>query len=154
MSNSFLVGIVILLIFLVPIILVVFNSNKKINNRKNLVKKLCENQDILVDNSTQVGNALMGVDFKNKKMFHTSIKDLESEFKVISLENLTSLNLVEQNYPNKSSILHVNIVVDTKEGNHLLSIYDDREPDLTVTNSKTCSHDARQWIEQVKRQLI
>lgn len=154
MNNSFLVGIVILLIFLVPIIWVLFNSNKKIKARKNLVKKLCEDQGILVENSTQVGNAWIGVDFKNKKLFHTSLQNIESEFKVISLDMLTNLSVIEEDYPGKNNILHVNISVDTKEGRHLLNVYNDRAPHLTVTDSKACLHDAKQWIEQVRPQLM
>lgn len=154
MNNSVLVGIAILLIFMVPIVWVLFNSNKKLKSRKNLVKKLCEAQGIIVNDSTQVGNALIGVDFKNKKMFHTSLQNLESEFIVVPLDNLTNLSLVEESYPSKSSILHVNIVVDTKEAKHLLNVYDDRDQHLTVTDSKACSHDAKQWIAQVKPQLL
>ena len=149
-----LVGVIVLLIFVLPIAWAILRSNKKVNARKSLIKRLCESNGILADTSTQIGNALLGLDTLNKKLFYTCLQNIESNFKVISLDGVTSLNLIEENYPSKKNILHVNIAINTAAESHLLSVYDDQDSHLVVTDPKACSHAARQWIDLVRPQLL
>lgn len=153
-KGPLLVGVIVLLIFVLPISWAIIKSNKKVKARKSMIKMLCETNGILVDTSTQIGNALLGLDSLNKKLFYTCLHNMESNFKVISLDGVTSLNLIEENYPAKKNILHVNIAINTASENHLLSVYDDKDTNLIVTDPKACSHAAKQWIDTVKPQLI
>lgn len=150
--SSTLIGIAILLIFIVPIVWMINNSKRKAKKQKELVTNLCKKNAMLVKNPTQVGNALLGIDLQNKKLFHTNIKNIEEDFQVISTENITQLKVVEETYPMKKNILQVFIAINANE--YLLSVYNDKDMQLVVTDPKTCAHEARQWVEQVKSQLI
>src|SRR5690554_1475427 len=153
-NGSFLVGVVILLIFILPIGWVIFNSNNKIKQRKALVQDLCKNQGMTVDKPEQVGNALIGMDFQNKKMFYTSLKNLESDFIMIPMDSIASIRVNEEKYVGKDSILHVGIDIETKEKEYSLNIYDDKAEDQVVIDARACLHQANQWVAQAKLQLV
>lgn len=153
-NGSFLVGVVILLIFILPIGWVILKSNNKIKQRKALVQDLCKNQGMTVETPEQVGNALIGIDFQNKKMFYTSLKNLESDFIMIPTESISGIRVNEEKYAGKDSILHVGIDIDTKEKKHHLIIYDDKAEDQVVIDARACLHQANQWIAQAKLQLV
>ena len=152
-NGSFLVGVVILLVFIIPIGWVIFKSNNKIKNRKALVQNLCKNHGMLVDKPEQVGNALIGIDYQNKKMFYTSLKNIESDFNMIPTESITDIRINKEKYAGRDNILHVAIVIDTNEGKHKLSIYDDKAEDQAVIDARACLHQANQWIAQVNTHL-
>lgn len=154
MSNSGLIGILILLIFVVPIVWVIYNSNNKAKKRKTLVKDLCTKNGMSVDKPTQVGNALIGIDFRNKKMFYTLIENIEGAFSIIPTENIVTIHVLEETYPGKEIIQNVILAIDTKEEKYRLKIYDDKSEKLVVTDARACLHEARQWTEQIKPQLI
>lgn len=153
-NGSFVVGVVILLIFILPIAWVIFKSSNKIKQRKALVQDLCKNQGMMVDKPEQVGNALIGIDFQSKKMFYTSLKNLESDFIMIPTDSITSIRVNEEKYAGKDSLLHVGLDIETNEKNHYLSIYDDKVEDQSVMDARACLHQANQWVAQTKSQLV
>src|SRR5690554_6500275 len=97
-NGSFLVGIFILLLFIIPIGWVIYKSNNKIKTRKRVVQDLCKDHGMLVDKPEQVGNALIGIDFQNKKMFYTSLKNIESDFTMIPTESITDIRIKKEKY--------------------------------------------------------
>lgn len=153
-NGSFVVGVVILLIFILPIAWVIFKSSNKIKQRKALVQDLCKNQGMMVDKPEQVGNALIGIDFQSKKMFYTSLKNLESDFIMIPIDSIKSIRVNEEKYAGKDSLLHVGLDIETNEKNHYLSIYDDKVEDQSVMDARACLHQANQWVAQTKSQLV
>ena len=153
-NGSFIVGIIILLLFVIPIAWVIYNSNKKIKNRKKLVQNLCKDHGMLVDKPEQVGNALIGIDYQNKKMFYTSFKNIESDFIMIPTESITDIRINKEKYAGRDNILHVAIAIDTNEKKYTLSVYDDKAENQTVIDAKACLHQANQWIAQTKLQLV
>lgn len=152
-NGSLLVGIVILLIFIIPIGWVIFKSNNKIKQRKKLVKNLCQNHGILVKKPEQVGNALIGIDYQNKKMFYTSLKNLESDFLVIPIQSITDIRIKKETYAGKDNLLQVAIAIDTKEKNFELNVYDDNAENQAVIDGRACLHQANQWVSQAMLKL-
>lgn len=153
-NSSFLIGIFILLIFVVPVVWVIYKSNKKSKKQIKLVKDLCNKNGMIVDYPTQVGNALVGIDFQNKKMFYTSLLDLEKEFQIIPIHSILDLHVIEELYSGKEIIENVLISISTKEKKYLLNIYDDNIERQVVNDAKTCLHEAKQWLDKVKTELL
>lgn len=153
-NGSFLVGVVILLLFILLIGWVILKSNNKIKQQKMVVQNLCKSQGMAVDKPEQVGNALIGMDFLNKKMFYTSLKNLESDFIMIPMDSIASIRVNEEKYVGKESILYVGIDIETKEKEYSLNIYDDKAEDQVVIDARACLHQAKQWVAQAKSQLV
>lgn len=153
-NGSVIIGGIILLIFVVPIVWVIYNSNRKSKERKKLVKDLCRDNGINVENTLQIGNALLGMDYQNKKMFHTSLQNIENDFKVIPIDSVVSLHVLEENYTGRNIIESVVIQITTDSEKYQIIVYDDKAENQVVTDAKTCYHEANQWVEQVKPKLL
>lgn len=153
-NSSFLVGVAILLIFALPIAWIIFKSSNKIKKQKSLVQNLCKSHGMTVNKPEQVGNALIGIDFQNKKMFYTSLHNLELDFVMIPMENIIEIRVNEEKYIGKEAIRHVAIAINTSDKNFQLSIYSDTAENQSVIDARACLHQANQWIAQAKSQII
>ncbi|HLS11082.1 MAG TPA: hypothetical protein VK050_02870 [Flavobacteriaceae bacterium] len=153
-NGSFIVGIVILLAFIIPIGWVIFKSNNKIQKRKKLVQNLCKDHGMLVDKPEQVGNALIGIDYKNKKMFYTSLKNITTDFIMIPTDSITDIRVNKEKYAGRESILLVIIEITTTKDKQRLILYDDKLEDQVVIDAKACLHEANQWVAQVNPQFL
>lgn len=153
-NGSLIVGIFFLLLFIIPIGWVIYKANNKIKTRKTLVQNLCKSHGMLVEKPEQVGNALIGIDYQNKKMFYTKLKNIEAEFIMIPTESITDIRISKDKYAGRNNILQVAIHIDTNEKNYKLIVYDDKAENQTVIDAKACLHEANQWIDRAKLQIV
>lgn len=153
-NSSFLIGIFFLLLFIIPIGWVIYKAKNKIKTRKILVQNLCKSHGMLVEKPEQVGNALIGIDYQNKKMFYTKLNNIEADFIMIPTESITDIRISKEKYAGRNNILQVAIDIDANENSYKLEIYDDKAEDQIIIDAKTCLHEANQWIVRTKLQLV
>lgn len=149
--NSIAIGIVVLLLFTVPILYLIINSSQTDKKRKKQFNKLCAENGVSVTNYEVIGSAIIALDATLKKVMYTTLNDLENRFQVVDLQLVKNCN-VKTVQPKKKHLELVELELSGAKFHNDIIVYQEDDETL-IADPEMCLHEVQKWEQLIKKQL-
>ena len=148
---SILLGILLFLIFLVPIFYVIFSNLSSEKKRLKTLASLCKAQQIEIPTFEVIGNTFIGAD-RNKNFLVTADRfKVQETFQVIPINELVSV-VVKANRAKNKSLDIVELDLIGKSFNKAIVFYDE-DDDTNMADSEACLNEVNRWERTIKQRL-
>ena len=146
-----LLGILLMLIFMLPILYVIFSNATKERKRTNTVKALCRKQQVNVQNLEFVGNTIIGMDNDFKFLVIADRLNIDQTFQLIPLADLKSCAVKAIRVKNKT-LDTVELDLIGKDFSKEVIFYKE-DDEMNTTDSEACLNDAVRWEKSLRQRM-
>lgn len=150
--NATLVGVIILLLIFVPIILMVWNASGKEKKAKKSLIQISKNKSLELKEIEVIGNVIIGLDEKSKKLVYSFIKNLKNDIKIIDVNELKNCR-VKTVHQTGNSLEWVGLELIGSNNRYEIPFYDDTEEEGGAKDPLMFLQDAKRWENHLRPML-
>ena len=142
--NATFVGVIIILLIFVPIILMVWSASGKEKKAKKSLIQISKNKSIDLKEVDVIGNVIIGLDNKSKKLVYSSLKNVNNNVKIIDVNELKNCR-VKTVHQTGHSLEWVGLELTGINNKYEIPFYDDAEEEGGSKDPLIYLQDAKRW---------
>lgn len=154
-KTSLMIGMLLLMVFMFPIIYVLFKQKSNEAKHKNALNKVASEKGLKLDKFETYGHLSLGLDSTAKKLIVIDPK-VSEEPEVIDLKNVSRVNIAKRLQPesrDKERIIHLGLEISDKINKKTTEIIFYDEDDYESTDAEIRLHEAKKWDEILQKNL-
>ncbi len=145
-------GLLFLMLFLLPVIYIIFKSTGTEKRIKKLIISLGKDQNLSVKNIEVIGNTIIGMDESHHNLVLSNIKKPKETFQVVPVWSLTSCTVKTIRVKNKT-LDTVELELIGPELKKEILFYEDQDESI-VMDAEVCLHEVQKWESTIKKNLL
>lgn len=150
--NSTLVGVIILFLIFVPVIYMIVNASNANKKVAKSLSKLSEAQGIILKNIDVIGNLVIGIDEKAKKLVYSSKRNIENDLNIVDLDLVKDCR-TKSIKESEKTLQWVGLELMEKQGKREIQFYCENDESGLTKDPYMCLQDAKRW-ENTMRPLL
>lgn len=150
--NTTLVGLIIVIIILIPVLYMIMAVSGKNKKKKKEFELLAQNKGIHIKNSELITSLLIGLDSGSKKLVFSNKDNLNREFQIIDLKEVTSCSARSSGLD--SSLNWVGLEIKTGKNTLKIPFYRDEDESAHGSEPLAVLQQAKEWEKRISALLV
>ena len=148
---SFELGILFLLLFMVPVLYIIYKSTSAQKRVKKEIQSLGKSQNLTLKNIELIGNTIIGIDENNHNLVFSNIKKPKESFQIVPVGAIKTCEVKTHRIKNKSLDM-VELELKGPDLNKEILFYEEQDESI-VMDAEVCLHEVRKWEKTINQNL-
>jgi len=148
---SFELGILFLLLFMMPVLYIIFKSTIAQKRIKKEIQSLGKKQNLTIKNIEVIGNTIIGMDENHHNLVFSNIKKTKETFQIVPVGAIKTCAVKTGRIRNKS-LDTVGLELMGPELKKEILFYQEEDESIAM-DGEVCLHEVRKWEKTINQNL-